>query len=823
MQMWEMFTEKAKSAVVAAPKEARRLGSAQADTEHLLLGILKQEDSGAAAILERLEVDLELLGQEVEAQSETSAQYPIEGNVPLSPRAKHVLQMALSEAKTLHHNYIGTEHILLALAREAHGLAARILRDFGVDADMIQREIVEYLGTGKPTRPGEVRSETPVVDQFSRDLCELAKKGELDPVIGRDKEIERVIQILSRRTKNNPCLIGAPGVGKTAIVEGLAQRIVSGDVPEPLKGKRIVALDLASVVAGTKYRGEFEERLKKIMDEVRNAGKSIICFIDELHTLVGAGAAEGAMDASNILRPALARGEMRCIGATTMDEYRKYIEKNPSLERRFQAVMVREPSEEETLAILKGLRERYEEHHGVRIADEALVAATKLSQRYITDRSLPDKAIDVVDEAASRVMLKWAMPPESLRNKLKEHGRLEKEKELAVRQNEFKRAGRLRDRQRELKNEIDFETEEWHEAREKAEKVVQVEDVAEVVSSWTGVPVKALSLEEMQNLLKMEEKLHERVVGQDEAIKTVSKAIRRSYAKVKDPNRPIGSFMFLGPTGVGKTLLARALAGFLFNDESALVRIDMSEYTERFSVSRLVGAPPGYVGYDEGGQLTEAVRRRPYTVVLLDEIEKAHPDVFNMLLQVMDDGRLTDSQGRVVDFKNCVIIMTSNLGLLTTDWRTPLGFRGGKERAQEERDYEEMKSKVLESVKKTFRPEFLNRLDATVVFRPLTPEQLEEIVELELKRLVKQVADQDLKLVISASVKAKLAKEGYDPNLGARPLKRAIQKLVEDPLSEALLSGVFKPGDEVLCTLEDGRVVVRLPGQEPVCAKDGSG
>jgi len=716
------------------------------------------------------------------------------------------------------HNYVGTEHLLLGLlGREEGNAAGQILHSLGVDLPRARKEVEAIVGASQaaaptPQKPTKKKTSTPLLDEFGRDLTELARRNELDPVIGRTEEIERVIQILSRRTKNNPCLIGEPGVGKTAIVEGLAQRIVHNEVPEPLLDKRIIALDLAAVVAGTKYRGEFEERMKRIMEEIRRAKGQIVLFIDELHTLVGAGGAEGAMDASNILKPALARGELRCIGATTLEEFKKYIERHGSLERRFQSVLVREPTLEETLEILKGLRPCYENHHHVKISDQALEAAIHLSSRYISDRCLPDKAIDVVDEAASRVRLQSSVSPPNLKELMVELEQIAAWKEEAVGRQDFEAAAEWRDQERALKAQVEQLKEEWKANQADLEIEVGEEDIARVVSVWTGVPVTHLTEEESKKLLRMEEALHERIVSQDEAVVAVAKAIRRARAGIKDPKRPSGSFIFLGPTGVGKTELARTLAEFLFDSEDALIRIDMSEYMERFAVSRLIGSPPGYVGYDEGGQLTEAVRRRPFAVVLFDEIEKAHPDVFNILLQVMEDGRLTDAQGRTVDFRNTVVIMTSNIGARTIQEAEPVGFRKGQDRIRSaEGAYESMKSRVLEEVKRVFRPEFLNRVDEIIVFRALTQEEIRAIVDILLRRLREQIESQNMRLHLSEEAKDLLVEEGYDPNYGARPLRRAIQRLLEDPLSEEVLSGKFLPGDDIHVDREGDHLVFHRP------------
>ncbi len=804
--MWQRFTERARRVVFFAQEEAGRLGENYVSTEHLLLGLVRENDSVAARILDRMGVSMGRIRSEIERQV-TRGDGRLGQDMQLTPRAKRVIDLAYDEARNLNNNYIGTEHLLLGLIREGEGLAGRVLQKLGVDLERTRREVMS-LQDGETTAIASTRtrSRTPTLDEFGRDYTELARQDKMDPCIGRNTEIERVIQILSRRTKNNPCLIGDPGVGKTAIAEGLAQRIVSGDTPETLKDKRIVALDLAGLVAGTKYRGEFEERMKRVMDEVRKASGEVILFIDELHTLVGAGAAEGAIDASNILKPALARGELQCIGATTMDEYRKYIERDAALERRFQPVQVRQPSIDETIQILKGLRDRYEKHHSVTIDDTALISAAKLSDRYITDRALPDKAIDLIDEAASRVRLRKAMPPQELRVAKQELAKVESDLNSIPGGSNYDLAAELRAKEHDLREQIATLEKQWHEERDKQSSTVDEDEIAHIVYSWTGIPVSRLVEGESAKLLKMEDVLHGRIIGQHEAIVAVSKAVRRARSGMKDPKRPMGSFIFLGPTGVGKTELARALAAFLFETEDALIRIDMSEYMERFAVSRLVGAPPGYVGYDEGGQLTEAVRRRPYSVILLDEIEKAHPDVFNILLQVMEDGRLTDSQGRVVDFKNTVIIMTSNIGAQAIQGGEGIGFKGPITEDQSEKAYESMKNRVTEEMKRLFRPEFLNRVDDVIVFHQLTRKEILEIVELMLDRVRQQVTSQGMDLEVTQEVRDMLANEGYDPTYGARPLRRAIQRLIEDPLAEEVLLGRFQHGDTIRAELEDGKI-----------------
>lgn len=804
--MWQRFTERARRVVFFAQEEAGRLGENYVSTEHLLLGLVRENDSVAARILDRMGVSMGRIRSEIERQV-TRGDGRLGQDMQLTPRAKRVIDLAYDEARNLNNNYIGTEHLLLGLIREGEGLAGRVLQKLGVDLERTRREVMS-LQDGETTAIASTRtrSRTPTLDEFGRDYTELARQDKMDPCIGRNTEIERVIQILSRRTKNNPCLIGDPGVGKTAIAEGLAQRIVSGDTPETLKDKRIVALDLAGLVAGTKYRGEFEERMKRVMDEVRKASGEVILFIDELHTLVGAGAAEGAIDASNILKPALARGELQCIGATTMDEYRKYIERDAALERRFQPVQVRQPSIDETIQILKGLRDRYEKHHSVTIDDTALISAAKLSDRYITDRALPDKAIDLIDEAASRVRLRKAMPPQELRVAKQELAKVESDLNSIPGGSNYDLAAELRAKEHDLREQIATLEKQWHEERDKQSSTVDEDEIAHIVYSWTGIPVSRLVEGESAKLLKMEDVLHGRIIGQHEAIVAVSKAVRRARSGMKDPKRPMGSFIFLGPTGVGKTELARALAAFLFETEDALIRIDMSEYMERFAVSRLVGAPPGYVGYDEGGQLTEAVRRRPYSVILLDEIEKAHPDVFNILLQVMEDGRLTDSQGRVVDFKNTVIIMTSNIGAQAIQGGEGIGFKGPITEDQSEKAYESMKNRVTEEMKRLFRPEFLNRVDDVIVFHQLTRKEILEIVELMLDRVRQQVTSQGMDLEVTQEVRDMLANEGYDPTYGARPLRRAIQRLIEDPLAEEVLLGRFRHGDTIRAELEDGKI-----------------
>ncbi len=810
--MFQRFTERAQKVLVLAQEEARRLKYPYIGTEHILLGLIREGEGIAARVLKQMNVSADKVKTAVEQMVETGNQ-PVPADIPPTPRAKRVLELAVEESRQLGHNYVGTEHLLLGLIREGEGVAAQVLIALGANLERVRQQVINMLGGapggGQPSGghgcPGG-GCKTASLDQFSRDLTRLAREDKLDPVVGRAKEIERVIQVLSRRTKNNPVLIGEPGVGKTAIAEGLAQRIISGNVPEILLSRRVVTLDLAGMVAGTKYRGEFEDRLKKVMEEIRQAG-NIIVFIDELHTLIGAGAAEGAIDAANILKPALARGEIQTIGATTLDEYRKYIEKDPALERRFQPIQVDEPTVEETLEILKGIRDKYEAHHKVRITDEALDAAAKLSDRYITDRFLPDKAIDLVDESASRVRIKAFTAPPDLKDKEKVLEEIRKEKEAAINNQEFEKAAELRDREQTILGELNQARENWNHAKGGDNLVVTEEDIAHIVASWTGVPVKKLAQEESERLLNLEAVLHQRVVGQNDAVKAVSRAVRRARAGLKDPKRPVGSFIFLGPTGVGKTELARALAEALFGDEEAMVRIDMSEYMEKHAVSRLVGAPPGYVGYDEGGQLTEAVRRKPYSVVLLDEIEKAHPDVFNILLQVLEDGRLTDSRGRVVDFRNTVIIMTSNVGLSNLKTVGRVGFAANADQAAAE--YEKMKERSEEALKRTFRPEFLNRIDENIVFHSLTREHIKEIVSLMLKEVAKRMEEHEVYLTFTEASKDKLAEVGYSEEYGARPLRREIQRRVEDRLSEELIKGTFSKGDQVLIDAQDGEIAVR--------------
>ena len=782
--MFERFTERARKVIILAREEAIRLGHNFVGTEHLLLGLVREGDGLAVAILKKLNVNLATLKGEVEKIVSVGSEVTPAGEIPFTPQAKKVLEYAISEARSMGHNYIGTEHLLLGLVREGEGIASLVLRDFGVTVPAAKAQAQELLGEQATKGSGTAR--TPALDEFGLDLTNMARQGKLDPVIGRHAEIERVIQILSRRTKNNPVLIGEAGVGKTAIVEGLAQQIVASDVPETLLRKRVVQLDLPGMVAGTKYRGQFEERLKAVIKEIQQA-RNVILFIDELHTLVGAGAAEGAIDASNMLKPALARGEIQVIGATTMDEYRKHVEKDRALERRFQTIFVGQPSVDETIQILREIKDRYEAHHSAIITEEAVSAAARLSQRYIADRFLPDKAIDVMDEAGSRARLKSLMLPDDLRGMENEVERLRQQKEDAIRTQAFEVAARLRDAERKLRSELEERRNKWKEFRSKEKIVVTNEDIAYIVSKWTGIPLYQIEEAESQKLLRMEEELTNRVVGQQEAIRAVTRAIRRSRSGLKNPRRPVGSFIFLGPTGVGKTELAKALAEFLFGSEDVIVRIDMSEYMERFSISRLIGAPPGYIGYDDSGQLTEKVRRRPFSVVLLDEIEKAHPEVFNLLLQILEDGHLTDSYGRQVDFKNTIVIMTSNIGARQIGVHAPMGFtRGG-----EEVTYEKMKETVLGEMKKTFNPEFMNRIDEVIVFHALLKEHMGRIVDLMLQRLQSQLVEKQITLEVSEDAKEFLINKGHDPQFGARPLRRAIQRHVEDLLAEEMLKGAI--------------------------------
>jgi ATP-dependent Clp protease ATP-binding subunit ClpC len=802
--LFERFTERARQVVVLAQEEARTLKHNYIGTEHILLGLLREEEGLAARVLESLDITTERVRSQV-VRIVGSGEEVTSGQIPFTPRAKKVLELALREALSLGHNYIGTEHILLGLVRENEGVAARILLDFDADSDKIRNEVIRMLsgpggrrqggGAGGQGEGGGGKKSSKLLDQFGRNLTKLAEEGKLDPVIGRETEIERIMQILSRRTKNNPVLLGEPGVGKTAVVEGLAARINKGEVPELLRNKQIYTLDLAALVAGSKYRGEFEERLKKVMKEITQRG-DIILFIDELHNLVGAGAAEGAIDAASILKPALARGELQTIGATTLDEYRKYLERDSALERRFAQIKVDQPSVEDTVKILEGLRERYEQHHHVNITDDALGAAAELADRYISDRFLPDKAIDLIDEAASRMRIKSMSAPPVYRDLEEEVEKTRREKESAIEAQEFEKAANLRDAERQLTTRKRQLEDEWSEGEAGDRPDVGEEEIADIVSMWTGIPVFKLTEAETKKLIRMEEELHKRVIGQEVAITAVSKAIRRSRAGIKDPKRPAGSFIFLGPSGVGKTELARTLAEFLFGDEEALVRIDMSEYMEKHSVSRLVGSPPGYIGYDEGGQLTEAVRRKPYSVLLLDEIEKAHPDVFNILLQILEDGRLTDSQGRTVDFRNAIVIMTSNIGASEIAKNTSIGFTVSDETGM---SYDDMKNRIMGDLKKVFRPEFLNRIDEVIVFHKLAKTEVKEIIDLMINRVRVQVAEHELQLELSDESKDLLVEKGWDPSMGARPLRRAIQRYIEDPLAdEVLRQGEMAPGSTVL-------------------------
>ena len=804
-QMFERFTERARQVVVLAQEEARTLKHNYIGTEHILLGLLREEEGLAARVLESLDITVERVRAQV-VRIVGSGEEVTSGQIPFTPRAKKVLELALREALSLGHNYIGTEHILLGLVRENEGVAARILLDFDADSEKIRNEVIRMLsgpgsrrqgsgGGGAGAATGEGKKSSKLLDQFGRNLTKLAADSKLDPVVGRETEIERIMQILSRRTKNNPVLIGEPGVGKTAVVEGLAQRITNADVPELLKGKQIYTLDLAALVAGSKYRGEFEERLKKVMKEITQRG-DIILFIDELHNLVGAGAAEGAIDAASILKPALARGELQTIGATTLDEYRKYLERDSALERRFQQIRVDEPTTEETVQILKGLRDRYEQHHKVNITDEALEGAADLADRYISDRFLPDKAIDLIDEAASRMRIKSMTSPPVYRDLEEEIESTRRQKEAAIEAQEFEKAANLRDKERRLTNKKRELEEQWESGESGERPDIGEEEIADIVSMWTGIPVFKLTEAETAKLMRMEDELHKRVIGQHQAIEVVSKAIRRSRAGLKDPKRPTGSFIFLGPSGVGKTELARTLAEFLFGDEDAMVRVDMSEYMEKHAVSRLVGSPPGYIGYDEGGQLTEAVRRKPYSVLLLDEIEKAHPDVFNILLQILEDGRLTDAQGRTVDFRHAIVIMTSNIGATEIARNTPLGFAVSDDETGV--SYDEMKSRIMGELKKVFRPEFLNRIDDVIVFHKLTKDEIKEIVELLLTRIRESMAERELQLELTEETKDLLVEKGWDPAMGARPLRRAIQRYIEDPLADFVLRSQLPSGSTVM-------------------------
>jgi len=804
------YTERAQKVLAIAHSEAKRMGHQVVGTEHVLLGLIQEGEGIAAQALIAMNLDLAKIRSQVEQI--TGVGQPFKGEVGFTPRVKKILELANEEAHRQEVNYIGTEHLLLGLIMEGEGIAARILANLNVGPERVWKQVVKLLGgeldesaiptpSSIPTSKNAGPVNTPALNEFGRDLTLQAHEGRLDPVIGREKEIERVIQVLSRRTKNNPALIGEPGVGKTAIAEGLAQGIVNNRVPEILVNKRVITLDLSAMVAGSKYRGEFEERLKKVMEEIRMDG-NIILFIDELHTLIGAGAAEGAIDAANILKPALARGELQCIGATTLEEYRKYIEKDSALERRFQPIKVGEPTVEEAIGILSGLRDRYEAHHRVKITDEAIEAAARLSDRYISDRFLPDKAIDLMDEAASRVRLTSYTAPPDLKLLEEEAERLKKEKEAAVSSQEFEKAAQIRDQEQEIRSQLAEQRDMWQDQRYKENVMVTGDDIAQIVASWTGIPVKKLAEEESERLLHLEDVLHQRLIGQEDAVTAVARAVRRARAGLKDPKRPIGSFIFLGPTGVGKTELGRALAEGMFGDEKALIRIDMSEYMEKHAVSRLVGAPPGYVGHDEGGQLTEAVRRKPYSVVLLDEIEKAHPEAFNILLQVLEDGRLTDTKGRTVDFRNTVIIMTSNVGSSFLR-KEALGFAAKKD---EKTDYKNMRGHVMEELKRSFRPEFLNRIDELVVFHSLQAEHLMKISEILVHQVNKRLSENGLELQVEKSAIELIAKEGNDPVFGARPLRRAIQRLIEDALSEKILEGKFKSGDRIRVEAEEEKM-----------------
>jgi ATP-dependent Clp protease ATP-binding subunit ClpC len=821
------FTPRAQQVLALARKEADRFNHNYVGTEHLLLGLIKLGQGVAVNVLQKMGLDLETVRMEVEKQVGSGPETKMVGNIPYTPRVKKVLALAGKEAKALNHSYVGTEHILLGLLREGEGVAARVLKSLEVDIERTRNEILKELDPnftppeaegepGEPTSKKDVK--TPALRAFGRDLTELAKKGELDPVIGRRNEIERVIQVLCRRTKNNPVLIGEAGVGKTAIAEGLAQEIACGNVPELLREKRVITLDLALMVAGTKYRGQFEERIKAVMDEIRRS-KNVILFIDELHTIVGAGSAEGAMDASNIIKPALSRGELQCVGATTMNEYRKYIEKDAALERRFQTVKVDAPTIDEAIEILKGLRPKYEAHHKAKLTDEALETAVKFSERYITGRFLPDKAIDVMDEAGARARINAMTRPPNVKEIEKQIEEIRVEKEAAIKAQDFEKAAALRDSEKQAKEKLENILAKWREEREEKEVLVTGDDMMHIISKVTGVPLQRMEQQETEKLLKMEDELRGKVIGQDEAVIAISKALRRSRADLKDPRRPIGSFIFLGPTGVGKTFLAQKLAEFMFGDRDALVQIDMSEYMEKFTASRLIGSPPGYVGYEEGGQLSEAVRRRPYSVVLFDEIEKAHPDVMHLLLQILEDGKITDSLGRKIDFRNTIIIMTSNVGAETLRKQTTMGF--GATKPVGEHEYDAMRDKLMEEAKRAFKPEFINRLDDIIVFHQLNRENLMHIVDLEVDKVLARVKAKAVNVDLEVSAKEFLIEKGYDPAYGARPMRRAVEKYLEDPFAEELLRGNVKPGDVVHVGAENGKLVFKAAephGSQPASA-----
>ena len=810
---FEKFSERARKVLSLAQEEAQRFNHNYIGTEHILLGLVRETEGVAARVLANLGIDLNKVWSAVEFII-GRGEKPVQGEIGLTPRAKKVVELAVDEARRMNHTYIGTEHLLIGLLREGEGVAAGVLESLGITLDKVRSETHRILSQSSPTSSGYgtrgATTRTPTLDQLGIDLTAAARSNRLDPVVGRSTEIERVIQILSRRTKNNPVLMGEPGVGKTAIVEALAQRIASGEIPETLQGKRLVTLDMGALVAGTKYRGEFEERLKKVIEEIKTSANCVL-FIDEMHTIVGAGAAEGAVDAANILKPSLARGEIQCIGATTVDDYRKHVERDPALERRFQPVLVSEPSVQDTQDILMGVRSRYEEHHRLEITDEAIKTAANLAARFIADRFLPDKAIDLIDEAASRVRLRSNATPISVKEATKLLENVRKEKDEAIASQQYEYAAELRERELQLMEKMESLEKEWHEEQDNDRPSVMSEDIAEVVSMWTGIPVTRLAMEETARLLHMEQELHKRIVGQEEAIVNIAKAVRRARAGLKDTRRPIGAFMFLGPTGVGKTELVRAMAEFMFGSEENMVRLDMSEFQERHTVARLIGAPPGYIGYEEGGQLTEAVRRKSYCAILLDEIEKAHPEVFNILLQIFDDGHLSDAKGRKVDFRNCIIVMTSNLGSDLIRKETALGFSIKSDEAQtEQHAYDAMKDKVLNEVKRFFRPEFLNRVDANVVFHSLSRDNILSIVDLMMKQVQGELDEKNITLDLTDAARAYLAEHGYDFNFGARPLRRLIQDVVEDKLSEKLLNGELNEGDAVVLDAEDGETVIRI-------------